>query len=391
MREYEGRGTLHFPWSPVIKGTFKLTFKDNGKTSLEFNPESVIHPELLNLPWDAGRFTGESLDSTYTIFIDKIYLVRASNILTDDTRLKLDIFNPIKITYKDIKDDDEVELAHGLSNFLFYGMETTQRGQEWVRDTVRCILNGQEIRLIQLPDFEKIEENLKEFRDVRATCELKVKGKCKDLGSLRELSRNTQFLCSLASGNYVTEMYEDIFKEKILLETHLFPLKTYPFSNVEPLIDTSLHGIKEFKEYLEGTYQEYTKLKESLGLPYVIEFFITSKLYSPMEVEFLLTTTTLECLESYFADWKKFGPERISMKKKTRRMLDEFKVPYSSGELEFDYIRNFIVHEGRFPPYCERFKALLGLRNLVDKLFLGILSYRGKPYYNIAKQKKDFL
>lgn len=226
---------------------------------------------------------------------------------------------------------------------------------------------------------------------MRTTCELKVVGKYKEINPLRELSRNTQYLCSLASGNYVTEMYEDIFKERTLLETQLFPLKTYPFSNVKPLIDTSLHGINEFKEYLEGTYDGYTKLKEPLGLPYVIEFFVTSKLYPPMEIEFLLTTTTLECLESYFADWKDFGPERISMRKKTRRLLNEFKVPHSSSELEFDHIRNFIVHEGKFPPYCNGYEALIGLRNLVDRLLLGILEYSGKPYYNIVKREKDSL
>jgi len=390
MREYKGKGALHFPWVPIIEGTFKLTFKDNGKTSLEFIPEGTTFFNLLSLPSDAGRFTGKANDSKYTIFIDKVYIRRAT-IGEGDPRLTFEIFHPIRITYQNLQEDDEIEMVQGLSNFLFDGKEATQRGQQWIRDTLRCVLNGKEVRLVQLPDFKQIEEHLKEFRDVRTTCELKVIGKYKEISSLRELSRNTQYLCSLASGNYVTKMYEDIFKEKILLETNLFPLKTYPFSNIEPLIDTSLRGINEFKEYLEGTYLQYVKLKDPLGLPYTIEFFVTSKLYPPMEVEFLLTTTTLECLESYFADWKKIGPEKISMKKKTRRILDEFKVPHSSSELEFDYIRNFIVHEGRFPPYCERHNALMGLRNLVDRLFLGILEYRGKPYYNIVKQKKDSL
>jgi hypothetical protein len=306
-------------------------------------------------------------------------------------RLTFEIFHPVRIIYQDIKEDDDIEVVQGLSNFLFDGLEGTQRGQEWTRDTLRCMLDGKEVRLVQLPDFKQIEEYLKEFRNVRTTCELKIVGKYKEIILLREISRNTQFLCSLGSGNYVTEMYEDIFKGNVLVETQLYPLKTYPFSISEPLIDTSLRGINEFKEYLEGTYNEYVKLKAPLGLSYVIEFFITSKLYSPMEVEFLLTTTTLECLESYFADWKRYGPERISMKKKTRRILDEFGVTHSSIELEFDYIRNFIVHEGRFPPYCDRYKALLCLRNLVDRLFLGILGYRGKPYYNIVKRNKDSL
>lgn len=390
MREYEGKGSLHFPWIPVIEGTFKLTFKENGKTILELTPEGTTYFKLLNLPSDPGRFTGKAIDSKFTILVDKVYMISA-HIGEGNNRLTFEIFQPVRIIYQVIKEDDEIEIVQGLSNFLFYGMEATQRGQQWTRDTLRCTLGGKEVCLVQLPGFPQIEEHLKEFRDVRTTCELKVVGKYKEVASLRELSRNAQYLCSLGSGNYVTEMYEDIFKDNTLVETQLFPLKTYLFSNVVPLIDTSLHGINEFKEYLEGTYHEYAKLKEPLGLSYVIEFFITSKLYSPMEVEFLLTATTLECLESYFADWKKYGPERMSMKKKTRRILDEFRVTHSSSELEFDYIRNFIVHEGKFPPYCDRVKALRGFRNLVDRLFLGILGYRGKPYYSIVKQKKEYL
>lgn len=387
MRKYEGKGTLHFPWVSIIKGTFELTFKENGKTTLEFIPEGTTYFKLLDLPSDPGRFVGESTDSKYTVLIDKVYMVGAS-FGEGNALLEFDIFHPVRITYQDLREDDEIEVVQGFSNFLFDGIEATQRGEHWVRDTVRCMLDGKEVCLIQLSGFKQIEEHLEEFRDVRTTCEFKVKGKYKDLGSLRELSQNTQFLCSLASGNYVTAMYEDIFKENTLSETQLFPLKTYSFSNLHPLIDTSLHGVNEFEEYLESTYQKYVNLKGPLGLPYVIEFFVTSKLHPPMEVQFLLTTTTLECLERHFRDWKKIGPEK-SLKRKTWRMLDSFNVLYSSSELEFDYIRNFIVHEGRFPPYCDKFNALIGLRNLVDRLFLGILEYHGKPYYNIVKQKKE--
>jgi len=388
MRRYEGKGILSFPGISDIDGKFEIRFQDNGKTTLTFitsegDFKTVIDITNVDSP---GKFKGESDNSKYFVYIDKIYF---GILHMPEKQFEFDITYPVKVIYNTIQGDDEIRLIRGLSNFIFWGTEATQRGQTWRRDTIRASLVGTEIQLIHIEDFENVEKHLVNNRDIRITCEIKLVGYYKDITSIREMVEDVQFLSSLATGNYVTSIYEDIYNNNVLSETMLFPLKTYPYSNFPKLIDTSLHGSSELKEYLETTYPRYVQVKVPLGLPYVIELFTTSKIYSPMELEYLLTTTTLECLERYFRIWKKLP--RMTLKEKTRRLLEFFRVPYSENEIGFGENRNSIVHEGRFPPNIDKLKTLLELRNLMDRLFLGILEYHGKPYYNIIQNRKEIL
>jgi hypothetical protein len=392
MRSYAGKGILSFPGITDIKGSFKLTFNENGKVALVFTPEGSVPNEILNFSVDAGRFSGESVNSDYHVQIDKIYLSKIHLGGTGDSRIELLIFHPVKIGYQPLQSNDRIELIRGFSNLLFWGTEITRRDDTFSRDIVKVTLDGKEARLVQLQDFEQIAEHLKEYKDVRTTSEFKVEGYCRELNYLRELSESVQFLCSLASRNYVTAIYEDIYNKNkdVLSETTLYPLKTYPYSTQIPLIDTSLHGVKDFKDYLECTYSRYEQFKTPLRLHYVIELFITSEIYSPMELQYLLTTTSLECLERHFRTWKNLPPLR-GINSKTERLLDFFKVPYNRSETAFNQIRNSIVHEGRFPQSVDGFKSLLELRNLLDRLFLVILGYKGKHYYNVVSRKKELL
>ena len=114
-----------------------------------------------------------------------------------------------------------------------------------------------------------------------------------------------------------------------------------------------------------------------------------SKIYSPLEVQYLLTTTTLECLERYFRKWRNL--RGASFKNKTKRILIFFNTTYNVDEFSFAKIRNSIVHEGRFPQNCDKIKKLRELENLLDRLFLEILGYHGRPYHNVILNKKEVL
>jgi len=392
LRSYEGKGTVSFPNVNDINGSFQLALQDDGKVDLAFHPDGMLPNKVLNFQVDLGSFSGKSVNSNYDVKIDKAYLKKihfggAGNLCMD-----FSIFHPVKISYQVLKKDDKIELTRGFSNLLFWGMESTQSGNTFSMDTVRVKLDGKEARLIQVKGFTQIKEHLEEYKDVRVTSEVKIEGDYYEINNLREISENMQVLCSLACGNYVTAIYEDIFNKNgdILSETTLFPLKTYSFSTRVPLIDTSLHGVKEFKNYLESTYSLYKKFKLPLRLPYVIELFTTSKIYSPMELQYLLTTTSLECLEHHFRTWQSLN-KLYRLNKKTERLLKHFKVPHTKSETKINLIRNSIVHEGRFPPAVDGFKSLMKLRNLVDRLFLVILGYKGKPYHNVILGKKDVI
>jgi len=388
MREYKGTGTLSFPGIPITKGTFKLVFEDSGEAKLSMIPNTYV-AQLMMLSHISGKFSGNSSNPQCNIKINTIYLSKVT-MGTKGYRIKAEIFHPVKIIFKQLK-NEEIEVHRGLSNFIVYGTDTIQHGKRRIRGKTKCILDGKDVQLIQLPDFKKTIAHLKKFKDVRTTCELRLEGKYDEIDSVRNMCENIQYLCSLASGNFVTVMYEDIYSDDKLCETTLFPLKTYPFSNNIPLIDTSLLGSNEFKTFLETTYLDYLKFKSVLGLTYIIEFFTTSKIFSPLEAKYLLATTAFECLESYFRRWRRLNEFR-SLKRKMSRMFTFFGFNFTNPELEsYRKNRNSIIHEGRFPSSTNGFVAAMELRNLIERFLLFLIGYRNKPYYNVINQKKELL
>ena len=388
MREYKGTGILRFSGIPITKGTFRLVFEDSGETILSFTP-TTTSTQLMALPRKSGKFIGNSLNPQCSIEINTIYLSKVT-IDAKGYRIEAKIFHPVKIIYKQLK-NEKIEVHRGLSNLIVYGTKSIQYGKNWIKGKTECILGKRDVQLIQLPDFEKIVEHLKKFKDVRTTCELRLEGNYNEIYSIRDICGNVQHLCSLASGNFITAMYEDIYLDEELYETTLLPLKTYPFSNSIPLIDTSLHGRDEFKTFLETTYSNYLKFKSVLGLDYVIEFFTSSKIHLPLEAKYLLATTAFECLENYFRHWKNLNEIR-SLKTKMSRMFTSFGFNFTNTELaSYRNNRNSIIHEGRFPSSTNSLTAAMELRNLIERFLLFLLGYKNKPYYNVINQKKEIL
>jgi hypothetical protein len=241
-----------------------------------------------------------------------------------------------------------------------------------------------------LPNYDGVTKHLIEFKDVGVTCELKINGTNKEIPTFSQICENLQNLFSLTSANYITCLYEDIYLNGQLSATALFPLKTYTFSNRPSLIDNTIHGNNEFKDFIDTTYQNYVTLRDDLGLPYFIEFFTTSKMYSPLEVEYLLSTTAFECLEGYFRNSRSLHATPGGLRGKIKRMCNAFAFAITTSELNsYRDCRNSIVHEGKFPATVDKFLATMELRNLMDRFILTILGYRNKPYYNVIKGNKD--
>lgn len=284
MREYIGKGKLIFPDIPEVEGDFKINFNDNGNTTLEFGTTFEKGHKLSELPWTIGKFQGLSTSPVCQIEINQLYILGAEigGGSLFPLLLKSKISYPVKIIYRQLS-SEKVEVRRDLTNFIFSGIEMVQQRDRLVRALTTCKINGTEVYFIRLPDFEQIKNHLIESKDVRVTCELKLQGYYKNLSILREICDNLQNLCSLSSGNFVTPLYENIYNAEQICETTLFPLKTYPFSNSPSLIDNSFVGNKDFKDFIETTYQKYTNLKDKLGLSYFIEFFTTSKMYSPLK------------------------------------------------------------------------------------------------------------
>jgi hypothetical protein len=275
---------------------------------------------------------------------------------------------------------------------LFWGTEIIQQGTYKVRGKTTWQLNGRDISLEQVSDHEKVSKHLSEFKDVAVTCELKCNGAFREATAITELFEDLQNLFSLASANFVTTMYEDRYFNGVLSATLLFPLKTYSFSTRPSLIDLSIHGTRDFKDFIEITFPNYINYKNNLGLSYFIEFFTTSKMYSPLEVEYILSTTAFECLESYFTNWQGLLEIRNNLKAKITRMCGHFGFTVTDSILEpYRDCRNTLSHTGKFPTGSDNINLLMTLRNLMDRFVLTILGYRNKPYFNAITRNKEMV
>lgn len=117
---------------------------------------------------------------------------------------------------------------------------------------------------------------------------------------------------------------------------------------------------------------------------------MTSRIYQPLELAYLLGAITLECLESYLPTFLS-NPKikKWSFRNKTEKLCTNFGIKYSSSDLKFIKIRNSLVHSGRFPTYVvDPVKDYNKFINFIDRILLTIVGFKGQPYVNFLNKKK---
>lgn len=395
MREFTGRGVLHIDKIGEIEGKFRLLFEDNGKAILILNPmafskvlSTVINKMSQNTEQLVGSFSGVVDTPPGKIDAEQVYPTRFRLGYQKGTplglQLELRAYHPILIEFESIDQGDEVGVRYGLTNFLFFGQEITKKNGELRRDTVRFRVDNFDVALVQVNNYHDLERHLRERKGVKVTSEMVMKVNYKSISTVDEVANNIKWLCSLAAGNYVTDLYRDLYKEGKLALTTLKPLKTYPFTTRRSVIDTTISGKGELETFLRISYPEFIKYKDELGLEIVIEYYITSKIAVPLEVGYILGAITFECIEGYLSQYfRTRGMERdlSSFKSKTRALFDEFGVSYKEDDLNFKDIRDKVVHTGRFPKGANPLNEYLSLINLLDRTLLTILGYKGNPFF----------
>jgi hypothetical protein len=325
MIRYSGTGTFSFHGFPSISGNFSLIFENDSKATLWLVTNNVAAMQITKVGLIAGSFIGTSLKPKCNIEIDTLYFNKANFNSTANFQgtFEFTLYHTVKITYRKLNSSESVRLRRSLANFIFYGTQRIRKKNSVLLYTKTWInVSGRRVCLVQAPDFKKRVENLKKNQSVLETCRLWIRGKFGNLKSIEEICQNIETLCSLASGNYVVPLYEDVFKKGRLCISYLFPLKTYPFSKSQSSIDLSLHGSQDLKIFLEKTYSNYVTIRDFLGLPYVAEFFISSKMSLPLEAKYILMSTAFECLKRYYRDWRGF-PKINDLVIKIRRILND--------------------------------------------------------------------
>lgn len=403
MRKFQGFGKIQVEGIGTFEGNYVLHFRNDGRTNIIFDigPHlSEVTPFINKLKCSVtlfGQFSGTTDKPGTTIEAPKVFFKGVSfGFQKDETfaQLEFRIFQPIIINYEPIYPLDEVEIKYGLTNFLFFGQEVTRRGNKFSRDTIRIEVESREIRFTQLENYKEIESQFKERKEVQITSEMIMKAKYNELSDIDEISNNLRWLCSLASANYVTDLYQDIYKEDILAKTILKPSKTFPYNMATPPIDTSIRGNGELGSFLRITYPKFTELKDELGLEIVIEYYVLSRIGLLLEIRFLVGVITFECIESYLSSYfrsRDIEKDLTSFKSKTIALLDEFGVSYDEDEMKIKDTRDKIVHTGKFPsgkiPH-EEYKKII---NLLDRTLLTILGYKGNTYYNLNSRARETL
>jgi hypothetical protein len=396
MMEYTGTGTISFPGFPNISGNFSLIFENDSKATLWLVTNNAAAMRIANVGVIAGNFIGTSLTPNCTVEINTIYFGNVNFNMTPTSfvaKFDFALYNPVKITYRQLTNLDSVRVRRSLANFIFYGTQRIQKkGVVSLYAKSGVNIGGRKVCLFQSPDFKKNIKNLKRNQGVLETCRLWIRGEFGNLRAIEEICEDIEKLCSLASGNYVVPIYEDIYKEGRLCIRYLFPLKTYPFSKSKSPIDLTLQSSQDLKLFLETAYPQYVSLKNSLGFPYVIEMFVSSRTSLPLEVQYVLASTAFECLESYYRHWQAL-PRINGIKSKMSRMLTGvMPVVFTNAELQsYRDNRNSLIHEGKFLSTANPVNETYALRNLLDRVFLSFLGYRGNPYFNVATNSKQAL
>jgi len=404
MREYSGNGILKVDEVGSFESRYVLRFQNDGKAVIDFdfsifNPQSHV---LVNKFNDekiiVGNFNGKLDNSSGTLEISKVVIGGFHSNFEYGKPFKetliLQVFDLILLKFSVIDRDEDVEIKYGLSNFEFFGNFITKKGNEFKRNLRKVNIEGDEISFIQIDDYEEVIKSLKERLNAQVTSELIIKNKYNYLKMIDKKVHDILTLCSFAMGNFVTDIYQDIYVNGELRESILKPLKTHPFNTRISVIDTWITGDNEFEQFLILSYPQYIKYKEILGLDIVIEYYITSKRNALMEINYLLGSITFECLESYLSEYfksKNVTKNLNGFKNKTRSLFEEFGITYDENELKFIKIRDKIVHTGRFPDYQNSVNDYNKLINLIDRTLLTIFNYKEKPYHNMKTNKKEIL
>ena len=399
FRSYDGKGTISFDFGLSLDSEFKVIEKPDGRIRIflttylspanarvmQENEKRIPHANLVG----SVRTPNGKLDAQ-DLYLDKIH-IRGEKNKPVFMNLEFVVFSPVRIEYSELHQSDEVKVHFFLTNFLFNGCDWSIIGNERIRDKFTVRLDEKDITFRQIENYKEISTRLQETRGIAPTSYASTSFSFAEMNENNELVFDLTNLLSLATGTYVGVICKDVIKEGALAATFLLPYKTFSLNKSDPLIDPRNLSNCDLKKFLEITYPQYYNQKDELGLDVVIEYYVYMKLMRIMQVKYLLSAITFECLTSYLSDYfkrRKKVAKLNSFKNKLKALFSEFRVKFNEEELNFVGIRDKIVHTGRFPTGTDSSVECRKLIHLLDRTLLTILRYKGNPFLNIKQGYK---
>ena len=330
------------------------------------------------------------------------------------------------ITIKMARDTSrQVEVHYGLSNFYFLGCEATSTDTGFKLDKFRASIGNFEMLFKWCEDYDDVVSKLEESGKVLLTSELIVQTEVDRLEELDRVVTDALLLLSFATGSWVGIVYRDISDGHGLIESRFGSSKLLPYRHFDFVIDARNMKGCQLREYLERAYPAFLSTKGSLGMDIVLEWAVSAKLGSHLEIKYLITDLALESLASRVPEYLyKEGVElesgalnaarmkiarvlaqqkeelpsavigeiacaiafkEVGLRDRLRALLQHHRIAFQEDELEFTQTRARLVHTGRFRDYEEAMNEYQRLTNFLNRILLSLLGCHGLLYFNVAR------
>lgn len=431
LRRYRGKGTIinedktiecDFDVAQFLDGNIRLHF------ALPSSPVPFIDDEIGNE--GSIVFRGIIEDERNLEVEGKLFRL-TSTIDHGKTDLAEFIFintGPVRLRVGQLNLNAEVELKFGITNFTFIGTNAEATGSNSWRRILSLQLEGKQILIRPLKDYDKREKRLRARKDVNITCEGCIKINFpEEAESARGIIDILCGLLTIAKGTLISHLYFDvILPDGTLTQTEHYPYITRKYANGLPTIDYM--PPERIRDFVQQCYEPYRNLLEEYKFDRVVYAFANARFEAiHLETRALALVTLVDYLADRFTnlnsrhsimDTRAFRELRDTLKKsisefvkgsnfslkstqekelqnkldgfnyrsfrsKLYEMLSYFRVPISDDEIAtFVRSRNQLVHYFSFKTSDEA-QEYSQLLHFLDKLLLRMLDYEGF-YINVT-------
>ena len=424
LRHYESICRVEIEQGPSFTAECEVTLREDGRVSIPCPIPTIdlanVNRVLSERHLVFARLDSEDARQPYSILAPRVYFSGIHG-GTDGFGIELKPAEPL--TVKIARDtSQQVEVHYGLSNFYFLGCEATRTDDGFKVDKFRVSIEKFEMLFKQHEDFDEIITKLEESGKVLLTSELIVQTELDMLEELDRVVTDTLLLLSFATGSWIGIIYRDILNDRGLIESRFGASKLLPYRHFDFVINARNMKGCQLKEYLERAYPAFLSIKASLGMDIVLEWAVSAKLGSHLEIKYLVTELALESLASHIPQYlaekgvelesgsvnaartkiatvlvkrKHELPSAIldeiasvvalkaGLRDRLRALLQNERIQFSEDELEFTRVRAKLIHTGRFQDE-ESMAEYQRLTNFVNRTVLSLLGCYGLLYFNVA-------
>ncbi|MFA6433775.1 MAG: hypothetical protein WCW52_03685 [Elusimicrobiales bacterium] len=285
-----------------------------------------------------------------------------------------------------------------LTNFIFHGINFTRAANGGgSRDHFCTRVGSHNITIRHLTDYDTIRTRLRKERGIEVTSTLEFTT-TKNFGwdGEKRFATNICEMLSFATGtkiNWIALELLDTVHNPVLCH-HLDTL-TFDYSPSLPVICDDINP-PTIPNFLSQCYPEYRRWRSRLKIHVAIEYEVKSKHETVSEFKYLLAGTAMESLKENFRIWKGLPVRKPGTRQRWyfSELLELLYQHFRLRRRKFKFIalRNKVVHSGTLRGGYRRssFPHYLRLTDLINRLLLRILDYRGTYYDCVNGKEKKF-